>query len=193
MRIYRTTEQRRIGAVLRSGSSLLVVGESGIGKSVLVEAVAQELKDEGYQLALIQPASTKQLLTLIAEQLEIDTQDLAGKNLTTVGLRSTIADFLRDKTTFLVCDDLTITPQSSAASWRFCTNRDNPYCCWQRHPCQRHFPEAAPVRTQAFDGCADPRHHGGLCPRSWVKYQHGSTGRTSAAVRRQSHAGKAGN
>lgn len=104
MRIYRTTEQRRISAVLRSGSSLLIVGESGIGKSVLAEAVTQELKDENYQVAAIQPASTKQLLTRIAEQFGVETQDLAGKNLTTIGLRSAIADFLSQQTAFLICD-----------------------------------------------------------------------------------------
>jgi len=77
LKIYRTTEQRRIGAVLRSSSSLLIVGESGIGKTVLGEAIAQELQDEGYAVAVVQPASTKQLLTRIAEQLGVETQDLA--------------------------------------------------------------------------------------------------------------------
>jgi anion-transporting ArsA/GET3 family ATPase len=104
MTLYRVTEKRRITAVLRSGSSLLIVGESGIGKSVLAEAVAQELRDEGYSVAVIHPASTKQLLTRIAEQYGVELQDLEGKNLTTVGLRAAIADFLQDHTVFLVCD-----------------------------------------------------------------------------------------
>lgn len=104
MTFYRVTEKRRITAVLRSGSSLLIVGESGIGKSVLGDAVAQELKDEGYAVAVIQPASTKQLLCRIAEQFGIDTQDLTGKNLTTVGLRTAIAGFLGQQTAFLICD-----------------------------------------------------------------------------------------
>ncbi|UBF27497.1 ATP-binding protein [Kovacikia minuta CCNUW1] len=104
MNLYRVVEKRRITAVLRSGSSLLIVGEAGIGKSMLGEAVAQELKDEGYSVALIQPASTKQLLTRIAEQLGVETQDLEGKNLSTVGLRHAIAQFLQANTAFLVCD-----------------------------------------------------------------------------------------
>ncbi|MBW4474691.1 MAG: ATP-binding protein [Stenomitos rutilans HA7619-LM2] len=105
LKIYRTTEQRRITAVLRSSSSLLVVGESGIGKSILGEAIAQELQEGGYLVAVAQPASTKQLLTRLAEQLGVETQDLAGKNLTTIGLRTAIADFLREQTAFLICDD----------------------------------------------------------------------------------------
>ncbi|HEY9661030.1 MAG TPA: sigma 54-interacting transcriptional regulator, partial [Allocoleopsis sp.] len=59
---YRISEKRRITAVLRSRSSLLVVGESGIGKSVLGNAVAHELRAEGYIVAIVQPATTKQLL-----------------------------------------------------------------------------------------------------------------------------------
>jgi energy-coupling factor transporter ATP-binding protein EcfA2 len=105
LKLYRVTEQRRISAVLRSGSSLLMVGESGIGKSVLGEAIAAELKAEGYLVALIQPASTKQILTRIAEQLGVDTQSLEGKNLTTVGLKNAILDFLQDQTALLICDD----------------------------------------------------------------------------------------
>ncbi|MGI0488535.1 AAA family ATPase [Pantanalinema rosaneae CENA516] len=105
MSLYRVTEQRRITAVLRSGSSLLVVGESGMGKSVLGESVATELRQAGYAVATLQPASTKQILYRIAEQLSIDTQDLSGKNLTTVGLRTAIADFLRQHPAILIGDD----------------------------------------------------------------------------------------
>jgi hypothetical protein len=105
MNLYRVAEKRRITAVLRSGSSLLIVGESGVGKSVLGGAVAEELQEEGYRVAMIQPATTKQLMSRIAEQLGVETQDLSGKNLTTVGLKGAIADFLKDNTAFLVCDD----------------------------------------------------------------------------------------
>lgn len=105
MNLYRVAEKRRIAAVLRSGSSLLIVGESGIGKTVLGGAVAAELQDEGYRVAIIQPATTKQLMITLAEQLGVDTQNLEGKNLTTVGLREAIAQFLQQQTAFLICDD----------------------------------------------------------------------------------------
>ncbi len=44
MNLYRVAEKRRITAVLRSGSNLLVVGNPGMGKTVLGETVAQELQ-----------------------------------------------------------------------------------------------------------------------------------------------------
>jgi hypothetical protein len=105
MNEYRVAEKRRIRAVLRSGSSLLVVGESGMGKTVLGGAVVSDLQQEGYRVALIQPATTKQLMARIAEQLGIETQDLSGKNLTTIGLKSAIAEFLKTHPSFLICDD----------------------------------------------------------------------------------------
>lgn len=105
MKIYRASEQRRISAVLRSGSSLLVVSEAGMGKSVLGSAIAEELQQEGYLVAGVQPATTKQLLLRIAEQLGVDSTDLEGKNLTTAGLKEAIADFLVNQTAFLICDD----------------------------------------------------------------------------------------
>jgi hypothetical protein len=105
MSLYRTAEQRRIAAVLRSRSSLLVVGEAGLGKTVLAEAIAQDLQQEGHPVAVIYPATTKQLMTRVAEQLGIDTQDLEGKNLTVIRLREAIAQFLLGETAFLICDD----------------------------------------------------------------------------------------
>jgi AAA domain len=105
MRLYRVVEQRRVVAVLRSRSSLLVVGESGIGKTVLAEAVAEELRQTGCALAIVQPATTKQLMIRVAEQLGVETQDLEGKNLTTVGLRTAIAQYLNDNPAYLICDD----------------------------------------------------------------------------------------
>ena len=105
MTLYRVAEQRRVAAVLRSRSSLLIVGESGIGKTVLGEAVAAELQAESFAVAAVQPATTKQLMTRIAEQLGVETQDLEGKNLTTVGLKAAIAQFLSENPAFLICDD----------------------------------------------------------------------------------------
>jgi hypothetical protein len=105
MKLYRVVEQRRVAAVLRSRSSLLIVGESGIGKTVLGEAVAAELQEEGHAVALIAPATTKQLLSRIAEQLGVETQNLEGKNLTVVGLQAAIGQHLSEHPAFLVCDD----------------------------------------------------------------------------------------
>lgn len=105
MRVYRAVEQRRVTAVLRSRSSLLIVGEAGIGKTVLGEAVAEELRQAECAVALVQPATTKQLMIRIAEQLGVETQDLEGKNLTTVGLRAAIAQSLNENPAFLICDD----------------------------------------------------------------------------------------
>ncbi|MBW4619290.1 MAG: ATP-binding protein [Cyanosarcina radialis HA8281-LM2] len=103
--LYRPREKRRIVAALKADSSLLVVGESGCGKSFLGEAVAAELEQLGYLVAIASPATVKQTLQSVAEQLGVETCSLEGKSLTTSELQSAIADFLSEHTAFLVCDN----------------------------------------------------------------------------------------
>ncbi len=106
-RIYRLEEKARILAALKANGSILLCGEEGIGKSVLNDAIAQELVAEGYRVATIPtPATSRQMLIEIAAQLEIDTIDLEGKALTVEKLKRTIADYLQQNpATFLIFDD----------------------------------------------------------------------------------------
>lgn len=89
--LYRSAEKRRIVAALQANSSLLVVEEAGCGKSVLGEAVVEELQALGFAVAIAEPATVKQTLTTIAEQLGVDTETLDGKLLTTQQLQGAIA------------------------------------------------------------------------------------------------------
>ncbi|MGB7416328.1 MAG: ATP-binding protein [Thermosynechococcaceae cyanobacterium] len=103
--LYRSTEKNRIVAALQANSSLLVVGEAGIGKSVLGEAVAEELQELGFTVAIAHPLTVKQALSDIANQLGVDTETLEGKSLTSAQLSAAIAEWLQDNTAFLICDD----------------------------------------------------------------------------------------
>lgn len=104
-RQYRSAEKRRIVAALQANSSLLVVGEAGCGKSVLGEAVAEELQQLGYTVAIAEVATVKQSLASVAEQLGIEAETMEGKTLTTQQLQDAIAEYLNENTAFLICDD----------------------------------------------------------------------------------------
>jgi len=102
---YRSREKSRIVAALQANSSLLVVGEAGCGKSVLGEAVAEELQQMGYKVAIAAPATVKQSLLLIAEEIGVDIETMEGKALTAQGLQDAIAAFLKNNTAFLIFDN----------------------------------------------------------------------------------------
>lgn len=104
-RLYRLQEKKRIVATLQANSSLLVVGEPGIGKTLLGEVVTLEMQSLGFLVAITKPATTKQTLISIAEQLGVESENLEGKALTTQGLQEEITQFLSDRAAFLICDD----------------------------------------------------------------------------------------
>jgi AAA domain len=103
--LYRSTEKRRIMAALQANSSLLVVGESGIGKTYLGEVVAHELEQLGFTVAIARPLTVKQSLLDLANQLGVDTQSIEGKIMNTAQLAIAIAESLQQNHAFLICDD----------------------------------------------------------------------------------------
>jgi ABC-type dipeptide/oligopeptide/nickel transport system ATPase subunit len=105
VKLYRQNELNRIKASLLANSSILVAGEEGSGKSVLAQAVVEGLQDEGFTVAFIEPATPKQMLLEIAHQLQVDTQNLEGKPLSSDQLKRAIANYLDNNTGFLVIDD----------------------------------------------------------------------------------------
>ncbi|WP_392530198.1 AAA family ATPase [Nostoc sp. C117] len=104
-KIYRQAELNRTTASLKANGAILIAGEDGSGKSVLAGAVVENLQDEGFMVAFIEPATPKQMLLEIAHQFDIPTEDLEGKSLTADKLKRAIADFLESNTAFLVLDD----------------------------------------------------------------------------------------
>lgn len=104
-RLYRQSELNRIVASLLANGAILVAGEEGSGKSVLANSVVEKLRSDGFVIAHIEPATTKQMLVDIADQLGVETHNLEGKALTADHLKIKIADFLHDNTAFLVIDD----------------------------------------------------------------------------------------
>jgi hypothetical protein len=106
-RIYRLEEKSRLLAALKANGSILLCGEEGIGKTVVLNAIAEDLIAEGYPIAVIAtPATGRQMLISIAEQLRVDTINLEGKALTAEKLKWAISDFFRENpATFLLIDD----------------------------------------------------------------------------------------
>jgi hypothetical protein len=105
LQIYRGSEFRRIVAALQANSSLLVVGEAGCGKTFLSQAITAELTEMNFQVAVTKPGTVKQILSEIAAQLGVDTENLDGKALSTMGLMKEIADWLLVNIAFLICDN----------------------------------------------------------------------------------------
>lgn len=104
-RLYRKAELQRAIASLKANSPILITGEEGSGKSVVKEAVREALSDEGFTVASIELATTKQMLLDLCEQLGIDNYDLEGKALTTDKLKGSIISYFQQETAFLLVDD----------------------------------------------------------------------------------------
>ncbi|ERN41340.1 KaiC [Rubidibacter lacunae KORDI 51-2] len=103
---YRETEKRRIVAALQARSGVLVVGETGSGKTTLARFVAADLELLGYPIACVSPSSPKQTLVKLAEALGVPTESLTtGKALNGPQLQAAIAEFLQSSIAFLVVDD----------------------------------------------------------------------------------------
>ncbi|WP_236630488.1 ATP-binding protein [Aphanizomenon flos-aquae] len=103
--IYRQAELNRTTASLLANGAILIVGEEGSGKSVLGNAVVERLTDDGFLVAFVEPTTPKQMLLEIAQQFELPTEDIEGKNLTMDKLKKAIAQFLSENTAFIVLDD----------------------------------------------------------------------------------------
>ncbi len=104
-RYYRILELQRVVASLKANAPILIIGGEGSGKSVLAKAVVAQLKDEGFTVADIEPATPKHMLTEIAEQLDVETRNLEGKVISMEDLKWAIAQYFRENTAFLVVDD----------------------------------------------------------------------------------------
>ena len=103
--VYRKAEKQRILAALLAGGSILLAGSEGTGKTVVAIAVVEELKSSGFDVAYLEPATPKQWLLNLTEQLAVDNTDISGKALTIDGMKDAIAVHLKQSTAFLVIDD----------------------------------------------------------------------------------------
>lgn len=104
-KFYREPERARICAALKAGASILVIGESGMGKSVLMRKCAEQLRSEGYAVAYAEPATPKQILEGIFEQLELSTTSIEGKKMLVQQMKTELENYLRSNTAFLLLDD----------------------------------------------------------------------------------------
>ena len=102
---YRSREKKRIAAALLANSSLLIIGEPGSGKSFLAQLITQQVREQGFLVSAPGSGTAKQTFMAIADDLEIDTENIEGKAMTSQQLQQAISDFLVDNTAFLILDD----------------------------------------------------------------------------------------
>lgn len=95
---YRETEKNAILKAIASGSSLLVVGETGSGKTALAQFVMQEAK---VTIGWLEYSTPKKALTDLAESLAIDLEECK----TIADIQEAIAERLQRSPVLLVVDD----------------------------------------------------------------------------------------
>jgi hypothetical protein len=76
-----------------------------MGKSFLCQSIYDELLNEGFSVALIEPESPRQMLVKIADCLGIETKNLEGRGISADGLKAAIAQHLSSNPAFLIFDD----------------------------------------------------------------------------------------
>lgn len=104
-KFYRQPEKARICAALKAGASILVIGDSGTGKSTLLKECVQSLRGEGYAVADVRPSTPKQMMESIANQLGVSTVSIEGKKFLMSQLQEEITNYLRSETAFLFLDN----------------------------------------------------------------------------------------
>jgi hypothetical protein len=90
-------------AILKAAKSALVVGGEGVGKTSLLRFISEQL--DGYNYAVMTPASAKVLLQNLASQLGVEMESLEGKPLKIAELQDAIAHYLEQNTCFILCDN----------------------------------------------------------------------------------------
>lgn len=102
---FRDREKKRATAALLSGSSIVLLGEAGIGKTVLAYAIHADLKRNQYLVAIMTPSTEKMMLLQLCNQLNIVTESLEGKAYTAAQMKEAIACFCQTNSCFLIFDN----------------------------------------------------------------------------------------
>ncbi len=104
-KIYRQDELLHAKSALLAEGKLCLWGEEGCGKSLLANVLVKQLRDEGYLVALVEAASTKQMMLSIADQYGISIYSINGKKLLLDSLKMLISDFMKKNPCILIVDD----------------------------------------------------------------------------------------
>lgn len=116
----RIDEVERVTASLKAGSSLLVLGKPGIGKTSFKTQVFVKLATEGYRVIVVPPPGPiKSMLKVICLQLQLEPQDFEGKELKIPELKKGIIDSLEENPAIVICDD---TEQMTKSMLQFLEN-----------------------------------------------------------------------
>ncbi|PSN17801.1 9-O-acetyl-N-acetylneuraminate esterase [filamentous cyanobacterium CCP5] len=113
---FRSAEYQQMVSSLMQRQSLLVLGESGSGKSVLGSAIAQQFSSELKVATATYSGSSKQTLVGIAEALDVPIVEVTPKGrerpLTAEELRVELLDALKNAKALLIVDDAHRFPSS---------------------------------------------------------------------------------
>ncbi|KAM3093212.1 AAA family ATPase [Phormidesmis sp. 146-12] len=102
---FRTAEAERVAEGLRSGQSLLLLGEPGAGKTGVGLMVMDQLK-ANYTVGMVRYSSTAiELLRELCEQVGVGTTTASDKNLTAAQLRAELLKELTKPQRLLIADD----------------------------------------------------------------------------------------
>lgn len=92
-------------ASLLAGSQVLVCSSEGMGKTFLANQIYEALLGESFNVGLLEPSSSKQLLVEIADLLGVSTKNLEGRSLSTDALKVAIADRLSNNVAILIFEN----------------------------------------------------------------------------------------
>lgn len=102
---YRQKEATRVITSLKAAESLLILGETGSGKSHLAAHVHSQLQSEGYLSVLIPQDVPKNQILTITQLLEIPETNIEGGKMSLPQLQSEIISTLEHTDCFLLFDD----------------------------------------------------------------------------------------
>jgi len=105
MTFYRQREAQTIITSLRAAESILILGETGSGKSQVAQYVHNQLQKEGYLSVLVPQDVPKAQILSITSCLGIPDTNIEGGKLTLPQLQNEILITLEETTCFLIFDD----------------------------------------------------------------------------------------
>jgi Holliday junction resolvasome RuvABC ATP-dependent DNA helicase subunit len=102
---YRKSELKKIETALLACESLLITGETGIGKTFFSQQLCKRLQQSNYPFVNVYRGTVKQTMTGIMERLSLDLETIEGKKKTIYLMMDDIIQYCSINQTIFICDD----------------------------------------------------------------------------------------